>query len=689
MAVISRSVCPYDCPDSCALLVTVENGRVIRVTGDPDHPVTRGLLCPKMNHYEQTVHSPRRLTTPLQRVGIKGAGEFEPISWDRAIEIICSRWHEVIARHGGEAILPYSYAGTMGLVQRNAGHPFFNKLGASRLERTICSPAKDAGWKALMGDTPAMDPAEVELSDLVILWGINAAATSLHGMRDAQAARRRGARLWAIDTYRTPTCEAADEAFLIRPGSDGALALGMLHVIDREGLLDREYIAANLLGYEELAAKILPDCSPCLMSDVCGLSAGIIERLAREYARAKAPFIRLGSGLTRYGNSAMTVRTISCLPATVGAWSKPGGGIFIGTSSGGAFPLQSVTREDFITNLPRLVSMNQLGAALTDLADPAVMSLYVYHSNPAAIAPDQNAVIRGLEREDLFTVVHERFLTDTARYADIVLPATSSLEHSDLYRCYGSYHAQRCSAAIPPLGEAKSNREVFSLLAAGMGWNEPFFRLSADELVEILLAEETPWRSAAVTECLRQGEAVTLTPPTGAKEQWLTPTGKIEILNRQEGEPLPRLLPTHAASDGFPLRLQPATTPFALNSSFYEQDDLRSKQKCMELLMSRGDAEARGLADGQTVTAFNNRGTVRFTLRISERVPAGTVVTEGVWWREFIPGDRGVNALTSQRLTDGGRGSTLYDVTVEVSGAEPCRAGMTSERNGIAREIRL
>lgn len=663
-----RSVCPYDCPDTCGLLVTVENGCAVHVCGDPDHPVTRGLLCSKMNHYEQTVHSPRRLTTPLQRVGKKGAGEFAPISWDRAIELICSRWQETITSNGAEAILPYSYAGTMGLIQRNAGHAFFNKLGASRLERTICSPAKDAGWKALMGDTPAMEPAEVEESDLVILWGINAAATSIHAMRDAQSARRNGARVWAIDTYRTPTCEAADETFLVRPGGDGALALALLHVIASEGLLDREFISANVLGFEELAARILPDCSPAQMSALCGLPADVIERMAREYAGAKAPFIRLGSGLTRYGNGAMTVRTISCLPAVVGAWAKPGGGIFLGTSTGGAFHLQSVTREDFMEREPRLVSMNQLGAALTELTDPPVMSLYVYHSNPAVIAPDQNAVIRGLEREDLFTVVHERFLTDTARYADIVLPATSSLEHPDLYRCYGSYHAQRCCAAIAPVGEAKSNREVFSLLAADMGWNEPFFSLSADELIELLLVEKNLWRSAAVTERLRQGEPVLLTPPTKLKKSWLTPSGKIEILNVREVEPLPRPLPTHAGRDGYPLRLQPAVTPFALNSSFYEQDDLRLKQNCMELLMNRVDAGERGLTDGQNVIAGNDRGEVRFTLLISGRVPPGTVVTEGVWWREFIPGDRGVNALTSQRLTDGGRGSTLYDVTVEVRG---------------------
>lgn len=671
MAVTTRSVCPYDCPDACGLLVTTENGRAVSVLGDPEHPVTRGLLCPKMGHYEQTVHSPRRLTTPLRRTGAKGSGQFEPISWECAIETICNRWQGVIAAHGAETLLPYSYAGTMGLVQRNAGHAFFNKLGASRLERTICSPAKDAGWKAIMGETPAMDPDEIAQSDLVILWGINAAATSIHAMRDAQAARKNGARLWAIDTYRTPTCDAADETFLIRPGSDGALVLAMLHVIEQEGLLDREFLAANVLGFAELSAQVLRDSSPAKMSAVCGLPVDVIERMAREYARARAPFIRLGSGLTRYGNGAMTVRTICCLPAATGAWSRPGGGIFTGTSTGGAFPLQTVTREDFITDMPRLVSMNQLGAALTELAGPPVMSLYVYHSNPAAIAPDQNAVIRGLEREDLFTVVHERFMTDTARYADIVLPATSSLEHPDLYRCYGSYHAQRCGAAIPPVGEAKSNWEVFSLLAAGMGWNEPFFRLTADELIELLLVEATPWRSPAVTERLRQGEPVMLAPLSDPKRNWLTSSGKIEILNSREAEPLPRLLPTHAETDGYPLRLQPATTPFALNSSFYEQDDLRARQRCMELLMNRDDAAVRSLEDGHTVIARNGHGAAPFTLRISERVPAGTVVTEGVWWSEFIPGrGRGVNALTSQRLTDVGRGSTLYDVTVEVTKAE-------------------
>jgi anaerobic selenocysteine-containing dehydrogenase len=534
------------------------------------------------------------------------------------------------------------------------------------LERTIWSPAKDAGWKAVMGDTPALEPSDMEQSDLVILWGINAAATSIHAMRDAQASRRCGARVWAIDTYHTATCDAVDEAFIVRPGGDGALALGMMHVMLREGLADREFIAANVHGFDQFAGQILPECTPEQMASACGLPAKTIERLAREYALSLRPFIRLGSGLTRYGNGAMTVRTIACLPAVSGAWQRPGGGVFPGTSTGAAFPLHRVTREDFMTAPTRVVSMNQLGQALNVLADPPVKALYVYHSNPASIAPDQNAVIRGLLRDDLFTVVHERFLTDTARYADIVLPATSSLEHSDLFRCYGSYVSQRCSAVIPPVGESKSNWEVFSLLAHGMGWDEPFFRHTTDDLIEELLDFETPWRDAETTVRLRQGEPGFLTPPRNPERRWQTPSGRIEIFNGLEEEPLPRLLPTHADADGFPLRLQPAATPFALNSSFYEQDDLRSRQVCMELMMNLVDAEVRGLADGQQVLACNRWGEVKFSLKVSERVPAGTVVTEGVWWNEFIPGGRGVNALTSQRLTDGGRGSTLYDVTVEV-----------------------
>ncbi|MDD2501383.1 MAG: molybdopterin-dependent oxidoreductase [Geobacter sp.] len=665
-----RSVCPFDCPDACGLLVTVENDKAVKIEADPEHPITKGLICGKMRQYQQTVHSPRRLTTPLLRSGPKGNGQFVPISWDEAVTRICSRWQEIILQYGAEAILPYSYAGTMGLVQRNSGHPFFHRLGASRLARTICTPAKDYGWKAVMGDTPALDPAERSKSELIILWGLNAAATSIHSMAATQAARKQGTQVWAIDTYQTPTCQAVDRAIIVKPGSDSALTLGMLRVIVDEELLDRDFIAANLLGFEELCAKTLPGCSPEAMAEVCGIPADTIRDLARAYGAAKAPLIQVGGGLTRYGNGAMTIRCIALLPAVSGAWQQPGGGLFCGTSTGAAFPLQLVTREDFMASPTRIINMNQLGDALTSLDSPAVMSLYVYHSNPAAIAPDQNAVIRGLERDDLFTVVHERFLTDTACYADIVLPATSSLEHPDLYRSYGSYQAQRCSAVIPAVGDAKSNWDTFCLLAAGMGWDEPFFRQSADNLINQLLAEPNDWRDAATTEQLRQGEPVLMTPPSSSRGPWLTPSGKIEIRNDREPHPLPRLLPTHAETDGFPLRLQPSVSLYSLNSSFNERDDLLAKRGAPTLLMHPLDAAARQLSNGSLVVVQNGEGELELVLQVTEQVPQGTVVSEGVYRFDRSASGRGINALTSQRLTDRGEGSTLYDLAVEVAAAK-------------------
>jgi len=665
---VCRSVCPYDCPDTCGLLVEVENGQAVRVAGDPEHPYSQGTLCPKMLHYERTVHSPGRLTTPLLRTGEKGSGEFRPVSWEEAVSTIASRWQDIIERHGAQAILPYSYAGTMGLIQRNAGHPFFHRLGASRLERTICSPAKDAGWKAVMGNTPACHPDEVLSSDLVILWGINAAATSIHFLNRVREAKKRGATVWCIDTYQTPTAAACDRVFLVRPGSDGALALGMMHVLAAEGLVDKEFLASQVLGYEELQAQVLTAHGPAETGRLTGLPEETVVEMARAYAAASAPFIRLGSALSRYGNGAMTVRTITCLPALTGAYGRNGAGLFPGTATGSAFAMHEVTREDFQPGPTRAINMNRLGDALTRLDDPPVMSLYVYHSNPAAVTPDQNAVLAGLSRPDLFTVVHERFMTDTARFADVVLPATTSLEHSDLYRSYGSYCMQRAAAAIPPVGESKSNWDVFCLLAQALGFEEPFFRRNADELIDHLLQESESLQGDVDRASFSTGKGVEL--GVRMDEGFQTPSGRIEILNSREEEPLPRYLPTHEEQGRYPLRLMTAPNPYALNASFYEQEELRQKQKGMRLMMSPQDAEARGLAHGERVVAWNDLGEVVFVLDVTEKVPAGVVVAEGVWWLEFAPGSRSVNALTSQRLTDKGGGSTFYDNTVEVRRAE-------------------
>ena len=635
----------------------------MRVSGDPDHPYTRGTLCPKMTRYQDTVHSPRRLTIPLLRTGAKGAGEFRPIDWDEAVDRIAGRWRQIIAGAGTEAILPYSYAGTMGLIQRNAGHPFFYRLGASRLERTICTPAKEVGWKAVMGETPAPHPDEVADSDLVILWGINAAATNFHFLRGVRQAQKSGAQVWLIDTYRTETAAVADRTFLVRPGHDGALALGLMHLLVRERLLNRPFLETSVQGFAELEKQILPDYPPKRVSELTGLAESTLLEMARAYGRARAPFIRIGGGLCRYGNSAMTVRSIVALPALVGAWNTPGGGCFCGTSTSGAFAMNEVLREDFLARPTRSVNMNQLGDALNELHDPPVQSLYVYNSNPAAVAPDQNRVLQGLARDDLFTVVHERFLTDTARYADIVLPATSSLEHSDLYRSYGTYCIQRAQPVIPPVGSSKSNWEVFALLAEAMGFGEPFFRQGADTLIDRLLLIPKPMREGLDLAALGEGRAVELRMLQGPPA-FATPSGKIELLNPAQPRSLPVFIPPYGGE--LSLSLMTAPSLYALNSTFYERDDLRRKQQAMCLKMNPGDASARGLTDGKPVIAANEYGEVHFVLQVSEQVPVGVVVAEGVWWLEFAPGKRSVNALTSQRLTDQGAGSTFYDNRVEV-----------------------
>lgn len=664
---IKRSVCPYDCPDTCGLLVEVEEGKAIKVKGDPEHPFTRGFLCPKMHHYEKTVHSPLRLRTPLLRTGAKGKGQFRPISWPEALSFICTRWREIIKKYGAEAILPYSYAGTMGIIQRNAGHPFFHRLGASQLDRTICAPAKEAGWKAVMGETPPPHPAEVRDSDLIILWGINAVATNIHFLPLVKEAKKKGAIVWLIDTYKNHTAAIVDRPFLVRPGTDGALALGMMHILVKENLVDREFLEKHVQGFEKLQREVIPEFSPSKTSQITGLPENIIGEMARTFGRARAPFIRLGAGLSRYGNGAMTTRLIVCLPALVGAYAKKGGGCFPGTFTAHVFAVKEILREDFLAKNTRVINMNQLGEALNNLHDPPVMSLYVYHSNPAAVAPDQNQVLKGLAREDLFTIVHERFLTDTARYADLVLPATTSLEHADLYRSYGSYCIQRARAIIPPVGESKSNWEVFSLLAETMGFPEPFFKQTAEELIAHLLSIPSPLRQGIDEEAFAAGRGVEISFPPLGKHIYKTPSGQIEIFNPAENYPLPRYLPPYEGN--FPLRLMTAPSLYALNSSFRERDDLRHKEGGMFLLMHPQDAGNRALKNNDHVLAFNQLGEVKFILRVTPRVPPGIVVAEGIWWLEHCPGPRSVNALTSQRLTDQGGGSTFYDNTVEVKSA--------------------
>ena len=661
---LKRSVCPYDCPDACGLLVRVVDGQAVKVIGDPENPYTRGTLCPKMVHYERTVHSPQRLTSPLLRIGEKGAGQFKSITWDEAIQCIADRWKGIVSDYEAEAILPYSYAGTMGVVQRNCGEGFFYRLGASRLARTICSSAKSYGWASVMGETMGPHPDEVKKSDLIILWGTNALATNIHLLHNVREAKKSGATVWLIDTYENPTAQIVDKVVLVRPGSDGALALGIMHILVREGWIDQPFMDRHVQGFEQFRSEVLPDYPPDKVSQITGIAVSLLEEMAVQYSNARAPFISLGSGLCRYGNGAMTVRTITCLPALVGAWGKPGGGLLTSISTNKALHTGRVTREDFMQKPTRIVNMNQLGYALTELSQPPIMSLYVYHSNPVVVAPDQNVIIKGLMREDLFTVVHERFMTDTARYADIILPATSSLEHPDIYRSYGHYGIQKAAAVIPPVGEAKSNWEVFQLLAQAMGFEESFFGLTTDEVINQLIDPPTPWLESVDLAKLQEGRPVELSLPENYKTTFLTPSGKIELYNPNEVELLPRYFEPYG--DDAPFYLMSTPSLYSLNSSFNERPDLLSKKGAAYLQMNSKDAENKNLQDGQGVIAFNERGEVHFILKLTTKVPRGVVVTEGLFWNESASGECGVNALTSQRLTDKAAGSTLYDVKVDI-----------------------
>lgn len=670
MTEIKPSLCPYDCPDCCGLLITVEDGKAVRVAGDPEHAFTRGTLCPKMAHYERTVHSAKRILTPLRRVGQKGEGRFIPIGWDEAIEEIAGRWQSIIRDYGAEAILPYSYAGTMGTIGYSAGHALFYALGATSLDRTICAPAKSRGYRDVMGATLPTAPQEAQHSDMIVLWSISMLATDIHFRHDIEMARKRGAKVYCIDTYRTKTADYADAFLCPRPGTDGALALAILHVLVQDGLADRAFLKEYVQGADELEQKVLPHYTPEDAAAITGVPAADIRAFAHAYGSARAPFIRLGSGQSRYVNGAMTSRLITCLPAFVGAYAKKGGGLLTSASGSHAFDKNIIRRPDLEQRGVRHINMCELGRALNDTnLTPPVKALYIYSSNPACTAPDQNQVLRGLQREDLFTVVHERFLTDTTRYADIVLPATTSLESEDIYYSYGHYTIQRARAVIPPVGESKNNWQTARLLAKAMHLTDPIFAKTEEDLVEALIAStKKAWPLPLTGEALqrlRDCHPVDLPLPADYKLHFATPSGKIEIKNPRCQPPLPDYLPPHKNSE--PFHLINAPDMRILDSSFNERDEL-TRDGIMTLLIHPEDAAARGLQDGDPVRARNQRGHAHFTLKLSDCVNRGTLVTEGVWWQAYTK-DGNTNRLTSMRLTDKDGGSTFYDVSIDIEKA--------------------
>ncbi|MDN5344476.1 MAG: hypothetical protein PWQ18_587 [Clostridia bacterium] len=657
---IYRSVCPLDCPDTCGLLVEINRGRVQKVSGDPEHPYTRGFICAKMRHYPELIHSRERILTPLKRSGPKGSGLFTPISWMEALATIAGRWQEIIDRYGPEAILPYSYAGVMGLLQRNAGHAFFHRLGASELQRTICSPAAEAGWQQVLGQTWGTDPETLVDADLVIIWGMNPASTSIHFLSLVQKARRQGARLIVIDAYRTRTAALADTVVLVRPGSDAALALGVMQVLVTEDLVDSGFIAAHVSGYKELCTKVLPAYTPERVAALTGVPTETITALARAYGQARAPFIRIGHGFSRHRQGGMAARLIASLPALVGAYGKAGGGALQSSGTGSAIKLDGLIRPDLRQRPVRAINMVRLGRALTDALDPPVMGLYVYHGNPATVAPDQNRVLAGLRREELFTVVHERFLTDTALYADIILPAAFSVEQEDLYRSYGQYYLQHSPAILPPAGEAKSNWQTFCLLAQAMGFTEDIFQRSEAEMFALLL-RGIPLEQRE-RQALQAGRPVKLEPPAG----YATPSGRIELMAAGAGTLDYQVQEDAGLVERYPFYLLTAPAHFALNSNYGQMTALREREGGPHIILNPADCQFKGLTEGALAEVFNERGSCLLRVKESHDVPRGIAVAPGVWWCQHSPGGRNINSVVGDTLTDLGGGSTFYDHRVEI-----------------------
>ena len=665
-----RAVCTKDCPDTCGLLAEVKDGRIVTVKGDPDHPFTEGFICRKASHFPEHVHSPKRITTPLRRTGPKGAGNFEPIGWDQALDEVASRMTSVSSEFGPQAILPYSYAGNMGLVHRNAGHAFFNRLGDSCLNYTICGPAATAGYEASLGSGPSTEIQSACRSDYIIIWGSNTLTTNIHAWPHFNKARKAGATLVVIDPYRNRTAQRADVHLMIKPGTDAALALAVMQVLIDRDMIDRDFIAQSTTGFEELKVRAA-EYTPARAADICGLPEEMIVRLAEGYGRAKAPYIRTGWGPARQLKGAMAMRTIALLPALVGAFNKPGGGI-TRTLGGAPSDLRRLTRPDLCPPDTRTVNMVELGNALTGLDDPPIKLLYVYLSNPAVVAPQSREVLSGLAREDLFVVVQEMFPTDTTRYADIVLPGASFLEVTDLYRAYGHNYIQMAQPVIPPVGQSRSTLTIFQDLAARIGFRDDVFSLDEMDVIEAFLREASPYLEGVDFEGLTSGRAVRLKISSNPyADGFATPSGKVEFYSQamadQGLDPLP---------DGQPLRdpdgrdrysLEFITPPhhFFLNSAFNEIDKLRESAGEPRVMIHPETARTRGIAGGDPVRVFNDRGECRFLAQVTDNTQGGLLVAEGLHWPSLSPGG-GANQLTSQRLTDMGETCAFHCNLVEV-----------------------
>jgi len=677
-----RGACPHDCPDTCALLTTVSGGVAIKVQGNPAHPATAGTLCTKVSRYTERTYHPDRLLQPMKRVGPKGSGQFEPVAWDAALEDIASRLRAIATRgpDAAQAILPYSYAGTMGLVQGDSmSARFFHKLGASLLDRTICASAGAEALTQTLGGKLGMRVEFFAESRLILIWGSNPIASNLHFWRYAQEAKRRGARLICIDPRRSETAEKCHEHIALLPGTDAALALALMHELIQHDWLDHDYLAQHTLGWDLMQARAL-QWPPERAAAVCGITPEQIRALAQAYGACRGDAgpaaIRLNYGMQRVRGGGNAVRLIAALPALIGAWRHRAGGMLL--SSSGSFPVNrtALQRPDLLAGRrPRTINMSTIGDDLLRPPSaefgPAIEALVVYNSNPVAVAPDSGRVVQGFAREDLFTVVLEHFKTDTADYADYLLPATTQLEHWDVHAGYGHTDALLNRPAIAPLGQARTNTQIFRDLAQRMGFTEPEFTDDDQSLCRLAYGDAVDFAAL-----LAQGFApVTAVEAPFAKGQFPTPSGKCEFfsarLAAQGLDGLPDYLhnyETPGTSSQYPLAMISPPARNFLNSSFVNVQSLRDIEGEPLLEMHATDAAARGLADGATVRVFNPRGAHRCRLVVSARARPGVVHGLGVWWRKFGLDGTNVNQLTSQQLTDLGRAPTFYDCLVEVTG---------------------
>jgi anaerobic selenocysteine-containing dehydrogenase len=684
-----RAVCPHDCPDTCALLVTVADGVAIEVKGDPDHPTTAGVLCNKVSRYTERTYHPDRLLYPMQRVGKKGEGRFERVSWDQALATIAEKLGGIAARDP-LGIVPYSYAGTMGLVQGEAmATRFFNRIGASHLDRTICASAGGAGYEFTIGAKVGTDSEQVQDAKLIIIWGGNPIVSNLHLWARIQEAKRRGARLIAIDPYRSLSAEKCHQHIALLPGTDAALALGIMHVLISEDLLDHDYITRYTLGFDQLRSRAL-EWPPERVADVCGITAAEVLQLGREYGATvqsgEASMIRANYGLQRVRGGGMSVRNIACLPALTGAWRHAAGGIQLSLS--GAFPVDkaALRRPDLRSPQARerTINMSTIGDDLLRAADPSfgpkIEALIVYNANPVAVAPDSAKVAKGFARDDLFTVVLEHFQTDTADYADILLPATTQLEHTDVHSAYGHYYMMANNAAIAPLGEARPNAEIFRLIAARMGFNDACFQESDEDLAAQAFNRNDPRAAAFNWDSLKLTgwQKLVVASAPFAEGGFFTPSGRCEFFSaRMQAsgmDPLPSYTPPYesvasnpALGARYPLGMISPPARNFLNSSFVNVQSLRDTEGSPKLDMHPADALARGIESGDTVRVFNDRGSMLVKVRVTVKSRAGLVVGWSIWWKKLSEDGKNVNEVTSQNLTDMGNAPTFYDVLVEVA----------------------